>query len=111
MSGCIVWNGFHRKADKSAAYGQTGEHMNNILVMLLAFLIFAGIVLLYTSILQVNMGEGAALSAFSIMLCLAASGIFAGTFRYGMCGIYALALIGVIICIICTVRRRSWQIA
>ena len=72
--------------------------MNNILVMLLAFLIFAGIVLLYTSILQVNMGEGAALSASSIMLCLAASGIFAGTFRYGMCGIYALALIGVMIC-------------
>lgn len=84
--------------------------MNNLLVMLLAFLIFTGIVLLYTSALHVNMGEGAVLSASSIMLCLAVSGIVAGTFRYGMWGIYVAALIGVLLCMICIGKRRSWRI-
>ena len=111
MSGRIAWREFQREADESATYRQTGEYMNNILMMLLAFLIFAGIVLLHTSTLQVNMGEGAVLSAASIMMCLAVSGIFAGTFRYGMWGIYAAALIGVLLCLVCTERRGSWQMA
>lgn len=63
--------------------------------MLLAFLILVGVVCFYVATVKVNMGEGMLLSASTVMLVLTVSSTLFGTFRYGMWGIYGIALLGV----------------
>lgn len=83
--------------------------MSNVMIMIVAFLIMTGVALFYVGILQLNMGEGMALSAASIMLFLVVSGYFFETFRYGMWALYLLAGCGLLYLIWQTVRRKKGQ--
>lgn len=69
-------------------------------IMLLAFLILAGVVCFFCAMLKVNMGEGVFLSASMVMLLLVGSSCLFHTFQFGMYGIYAVALVGVILFVI-----------
>ena len=69
-------------------------------IMLLAFLILAGVVCFFCAMLKVNMGEGVFLSASMVMLLLVGSSCLFHTFQFGIYGIYAVALAGVILFVI-----------
>lgn len=81
--------------------------MTNIIMMLLAFLILMGVVCFYHAVLKVNLGEGMLLSASTVMLVLVLSSTMLGTFRYGMWGIYGIAILGVAGFLICVMRAQN----
>ncbi len=66
----------------------------NFVWMMLAFLIFSGVVLFFCDTLKVNMGEGLILSSSCIVLVLFLSSLAAGTFTCGMYVIFFLAAVG-----------------
>ena len=81
--------------------------MTNIIMMLLAFLILVGVVWFYVTTVRVNLGEGMLLSASTVMLVLTVSSTMFGTFRYGMWGIYGIAVLGVIGCLVYVMRAQN----
>ena len=76
-------------------------------MMLLAFLILAGVVCFFCAILKVNMGEGIFLAASMVMLLLVGSNCVFHTFQSGMYGIYAVALAGAILFVISLVHTDN----
>lgn len=76
-------------------------------MMLLAFLILAGVVCFFCAILKVNMGEGIFLAASMVMLLLVGSSCIFHTFQFGMYGIYTVALTGAIVFGISFVRTGN----
>lgn len=67
--------------------------MNNILQMALAFLILYAVAIFFCTSIKTNIGEGMFLAVSFVIVCLFFSS-FAGTFIYGMYGIYLIAIVG-----------------
>lgn len=74
--------------------------------MLLAFCVLTGIVLLFCSIMQINLGEGMLLSASAIVL-LFYLGSLLGSFQYGFYGIIAASVLGWLLWLLCFFKNRK----
>lgn len=81
--------------------------MTETIMMLLAFLILTGIICFYQSALKINLGEGAFLSASTVMLFLFISSCIFHTFRYGMYGLYIVSFAGLVMFGVQFVRAES----
>ena len=73
--------------------------------MLSAFFVLCGVVLFFRNVLRVNMGEGMFLSVPLIALFFSLSSM-AGTFTYGLYGIFAVSAVGFILCLAQAIRRK-----
>ncbi|MDO4344845.1 MAG: hypothetical protein Q4C50_08595 [Eubacteriales bacterium] len=83
----------------------------NLIWMMLAFLIIAGIALIYCSLLKVNTGEGVLLAAASIIALMYAGGGFFGTFTVSMYAIFALSALGYLSGLFVRIKKGSMTVA